>query len=435
MKWEVPTYLYLDGYRPEVAICTIQEAFTDSLAVNQEKDNTKHILRIFFWQITQKTGQYVKLPFQQFSFVFKPGSSSYSSQPLLILKVENISCLQEYMLKDNTFSPNTQREPLIALKSFENSSFQDDEDRMLNLHKELLRCQAVDNGIPLRTIFALDELIRTEENYVMDLGIILDIFIVPYEDAIGSEILPMEVFPNALQSCFFQLRMLFHLHNEFLQKLYDFMLSGGLTRHFIGQIMIDQIFNCFQSVYLEYILQYDERIGEILYLRISSYLKVTNVPFNSIVALCEKCPRCKNLNLTSFLIKPVQRITKYNLLLKEMKKGYTTRNDQELYLEQAIEAIEEMLNLTETRNASRTRGSHSLRGLNFLENGNYVNLQVPGRSLLMEGWMTVKDSRRIDAKPCYFFLFTDILICSSIIRNRTLSKTFWKLTNKERSYK
>lgn len=66
------------------------------------------------------------------------------------------------------------------------------------------------------------------------------------------------------------------------------------------------------------------------------------------------------------------------------------------------------------------------RDIQFREHGKTVSLQVPGRLLLMEGWLNYQDPSTPDSRPYYFFLFSDIFLCCC--RGKTISRALYKLS-------
>jgi hypothetical protein len=67
---------------------------------------------------------------------------------------------------------------------------------------------------------------------------------------------------------------------------------------------------------------------------------------------CEASPKCEGLSLSSLLIKPVQRVTKYELLLAEIEQGYHDLNQQIVHIKEARSAIRNLLSTVEERYAS-----------------------------------------------------------------------------------
>jgi len=63
---------------------------------------------------------------------------------------------------------------------------------------------------------------------------------------------------------------------------------------------------------------------------------------NNHIKVLEGDPRCRNLNLASFLLKPIQRVMKYPLLLKEMIKNCEDDEERET-LERALQKIQSVV--------------------------------------------------------------------------------------------
>ena len=64
---------------------------------------------------------------------------------------------------------------------------------------------------------------------------------------------------------------------------------------------------------------------------------------DAIVRECMKDPRSRGLDLSSFLLTPMQRITRYTLLIKQIRK-YTLTNAKEMQnLDEACQSLEDLL--------------------------------------------------------------------------------------------
>jgi guanine nucleotide exchange factor for Rho/Rac/Cdc42-like GTPase family protein len=73
---------------------------------------------------------------------------------------------------------------------------------------------------------------------------------------------------------------------------------------------------------------------------------------------CSRLEQTKGLDLGSFLIKPVQRILKYPLLLRELVKNTPDDHPDRLRLDEALAAMSDVAQSIneEKRNAERTQG-------------------------------------------------------------------------------
>lgn len=56
----------------------------------------------------------------------------------------------------------------------------------------------------------------------------------------------------------------------------------------------------------------------------------SNLSFQFVYKWCDDHPRCKRIKLQGFLIKPLQRVTKYSLLLRAVQSKTVNENDKQM---------------------------------------------------------------------------------------------------------
>ena len=146
------------------------------------------------------------------------------------------------------------------------------------------------------------ELIKTEATYVRDLQLVVELFYAPLQNLLASTELTI-IFGNIEQLLLVNSQLLSSL--EAAQCAQKFMIDK------IGDVFSQHLesLNC----YLEYcgsqmksskLLQKKRKEKP----RIGEFLKE-----------CQKNPRCRSLDLSSFLLEPMQRITRYPLLFKQVR--------------------------------------------------------------------------------------------------------------------
>ncbi|KAJ1558904.1 cytochrome c oxidase subunit 1 [Nowakowskiella sp. JEL0078] len=140
---------------------------------------------------------------------------------------------------------------------------------------------------------AIWELIYTERDYIRDLKIIVDVFMKPF---IVKKITTMK----NIDSLFSNIEQLLSINEHFLQLLEERRAANPIV----------------------------EAVGDIF---VSMEIYKTDV--------------CRGLNLASFLIKPVQRICKYPLLLKEITKYTDEMNDDYEELKDASEKMHGVISI------------------------------------------------------------------------------------------
>jgi len=354
---QVTLNLFVTGYHPEVVICSINNLFVDCNDADDDISpstlpnslyRNEYFLQIFFWQ----TGECYQLSLSNVSFVFQ---KFWVSEPSILLRIESPkNDIRQHLLRVSSSISEMETESLVYLQSIQDDEYCREDD-LYEFYKYLLKAQAAELSIPMRSIMGMEELVRTEEAYVKDLNTFVDVFVVPFEEAIHVKLLPNDLLADVLPSVFQDWIQLTSLHMEFLQvshfiinprndtssckqSLYWNMLEQVQTRQqFIGALIANRLCVEWKQPYIDYISNYDIRNKRLCCLR------EKDAVLNDFIRRCEASPKCQGLCFTSFLIKPVQRVTKYDLLLREIETGCNCP------YQEARLAIRELLSTIEQR--------------------------------------------------------------------------------------
>jgi len=126
---------------------------------------------------------------------------------------------------------------------------------------------------------------------------------------------------------------------------------------------------------------------------------------------CEAGKRCRGLSLFSFLIKPIQRICKYPLLLRDLLK-HTPPDSQEFQsltdASKKIEAVVEYINEGK-RHAEQLQKIYEIQ--ESIE-GADAELVEPTRRFMSEGNVLLhfSENDKKKAQDCHVFLFNDLAV-------------------------
>jgi len=114
--------------------------------------------------------------------------------------------------------------------------------------------------------------------------------------------------------------------------------------------------------------------------------------FQKLVQTLESNEQCRSLKLIDFIVKPVQRICKYPLLLRELLKNTPPEHLDFSPVEIAVSAIEDLVKKVNAtaKEAENLNNLLRIEGC-LLEAPKSMKLLVPGRKLIREG-MWVKQS-------------------------------------------
>ncbi len=170
--------------------------------------------------------------------------------------------------------------------------------------------------------FVIQELIATEQSYVNKLKTCIDVYIEPLRT--GEIIEKLDI-----SSQFLNWEIIYGLHVELLKQLSDLELSkervGGIFLTFVP----------FFKMYMQYLSNFEHALTR------RAQLLTANSSFAAFIDKATKDPRCMGEGIESFLVAPVQRIPRYQLLLEQIlkytQKDHPDYNNVQVSLNKVIE--------------------------------------------------------------------------------------------------
>ncbi|BES95601.1 RhoGEF [Nesidiocoris tenuis] len=179
---------------------------------------------------------------------------------------------------------------------------------------------------------AIKELIQTEQAYIDDMSIVHEVFLKPLHKR------PDLVTPEQLGAIFINWDEILQCNYAFLRSLRvrREMSERGVIR-IIGDVLCENLPR--MTVYIRF-CSCQLRAAALL-----QHLTTTKPEFLELSKKCQSDPRTQGLPLSSFLIKPMQRITKYPLLISKILEHTKNGHPDKLYLEEALSKAEELCSL------------------------------------------------------------------------------------------
>lgn len=161
------------------------------------------------------------------------------------------------------------------------------------------------------------------------------------------------------------------------------------------------------KMYSTYIREFDKNVA------LLEEQSKKNPAFGAVVREFEASPRCANLALKHYLLKPVQRIPQYQLLLTDYLKNLSEDSDDYKDTQAALAIVKEVANHA---NDIMKQGDNfqKLIQVQCSLNGHHEIVQ-PGRIFLKEG-ILMKLSRKV-MQPRMFFLFNDTLLYTTPVQS------------------
>lgn len=241
----------------------------------------------------------------------------------------------------------------------------------------------------------IKELIDTEAMYIYDLSLIISDFKYPMRSLrlVSSQDLAV-IFTNVEE--------LKKLNEEFYCELVN-----RFDRYHHYMVMFDVVIKLspFFKIYFEYCNNYEQGQRTIAKLRheqssLDDYLRI-------------KCSQEKfrRLGIDGFLIKPVQRLPKYVILLKDLVKHTPEDHPDLSNIRGALESFDKV---NYHNNESMTKVLNNLR-IAELETITKESLVQPGRQFILEENVTVL--KQNDVKDLVMYIFNDLMLLTRRTRN------------------
>lgn len=278
--------------------------------------------------------------------------------------------------------------PLVALNKKQKELQKKKENQVLSESASLPERERMRNKV-------VNELIKTERDYIKDLEIIIKLFIEPLEE---EGILTKE----ELKDIFSNIRLLININRELLDDIWK--QAKDTNGEFLSK--------CFLTL-ADYLKMYSQYCGNQKISRETVHAtQARNSRFKAFLEKKATDPELNNLTLKDYLIKPIQRLCKYPLLLRELIR-YTDDGHRDYQgLKEALEKIENVVTSVNAQQKTEEEVEEVAEILNKLKGAEQfgVQLMVPGRRFVREGVirMTMKDQTA--QSIAHYFLFSDLLI-------------------------
>ncbi|XP_014885674.1 FYVE, RhoGEF and PH domain-containing protein 6-like [Poecilia latipinna] len=207
-----------------------------------------------------------------------------------------------------------------------------------------------------------------------------------------------------LNQILYYLPQLYELNQDLLKELEQRVANWDESTQ-VADIFLKK--GPYLKMYSTYIREFDKNVT----LLVEQTKK--NSAFSAVVKEFEASPRCANLAVKHYLLKPVQRIPQYQLLLTDYLKNLSVDSEDYKDTEAALALVKEVANHA---NDIMKHGDNfqKLVQVQCRLNGNHEIVQ-PGRIFIKEG-VLMKLSRKV-MQPRMFFLLSDVLLYTTPVQH------------------
>lgn len=209
---------------------------------------------------------------------------------------------------------------------------------------------------------------------------------------------------RVLNQILYYLPQLYELNKDLLRELEE-RVAHWSDHQRLADIFVQK--GPYLKMYSTYIREFDRNVA------LLDEQCRKNPAFATVVRQFETSPRCASLALKHYLLKPVQRIPQYRLLLTDYLKNLPEDSSDYKDTQTALEVVKEVANHA---NDIMKQGDNfqKLMQVQCSLNGHHEIVQ-PGRVFLKEGTL-MKLSRKV-MQPRMFFLFNDILLYTTPVQS------------------
>ncbi|RKP06297.1 Dbl homology domain-containing protein [Thamnocephalis sphaerospora] len=252
---------------------------------------------------------------------------------------------------------------------------------------------------------AIYELIATEEVYAADVDAVDQVFRKPIKKLIGR---------NEIDAVFGNWETIRRTTDRFMHSLRKRQWQGRFHVATIGDLFVEQM--PMLECYISYCANQMDATTRLRALR------ETDPRLNHWLQRRQADSRCRNLDLASFLLQPMQRVTRYALLLRQIAGHTPVKHADYDSIRKAVDLAEDLLR--RTNEAARDRADFTrLKEIaaSLIMDSSAQQLDLTGctrflgqRRFVMEGvWIKGRQGRRLHA-----FLFTDLLLLCEAARSQ-----------------
>uniref|UniRef100_A0A3Q3KN97 FYVE, RhoGEF and PH domain containing 4a n=1 Tax=Monopterus albus TaxID=43700 RepID=A0A3Q3KN97_MONAL len=241
-----------------------------------------------------------------------------------------------------------------------------------------------------------NELLQTEKAYVARLNLLNEVFCAKLMEEANRGTFPVDV----VKHIFSNISSIHAFHSQFLLPDLEKRMGQWASTPRIGDIL--QKLTPFLKMYAEYVKNFDQA-NELL-------KKWTDhsPQFKAIIQEIQSQEVCGHLTLNHHMLEPVQRIPRYEMLLKDYLKKLPEDDPDRRDAEKSLEIIA----TAATHSNSAIRKSENLKKLLEIYEmlGEEEDIVHPSNEFIKEGQILKLAARNTSAMERYLFLFNNLLL-------------------------
>nr|KAI8739629.1 FYVE; RhoGEF and PH domain-containing protein 5-like isoform X2 [Biomphalaria glabrata] len=249
------------------------------------------------------------------------------------------------------------------------------------------------------------ELLQTERDYVARLHLLHQVFYF----TLDKENRQQQMFPpDTLRHMFSNTKSIFLFHNDFLLPQLEDRMKNWNADPRIGDLMKKNA--PFLKMYTEYIRNFDRAM------KLINQWMEKSVRFSEIIRDIQKKPECGSLSLQHHMLGPIQRVPRYELLLKDYVKHLPENSPDKSDAKDALDLVTKAA-CHSNEAMKKIETFHKLLDIYQSLRGDVpVDFISPTREFVTQGPVTKISARSGEKQPRQIILFNDmVLVCAYIL--------------------
>uniref|UniRef100_A0A8C6SHE9 FYVE, RhoGEF and PH domain containing 4a n=1 Tax=Neogobius melanostomus TaxID=47308 RepID=A0A8C6SHE9_9GOBI len=240
------------------------------------------------------------------------------------------------------------------------------------------------------------ELLQTEKAYVARLNLLDQVFCAKLLEEANKGTFPVDVVKNI----FSNITSIHAFHSQFLLPDLEKRMGEWASTPRIGDIL--QKLTPFLKMYAEYVKNFEKAMD------VLKQWSDRSPHFKAIIMEIQSQDACGNLTLQHHMLEPVQRIPRYEMLLKDYLKKLPPDDPDRRDAEKSLEIIA----TAATHSNSAIRKSENLKKLMEIYEmlGEEEDIVNPSNEFIKEGHILKLSPRSTSTMERYLFLFNNMLL-------------------------
>ncbi|XP_074481362.1 FYVE, RhoGEF and PH domain-containing protein 4-like isoform X2 [Sebastes fasciatus] len=241
-----------------------------------------------------------------------------------------------------------------------------------------------------------NELLQTERHYVARLHLLDQVFCSRLTEEAGRGSFP----PDVIRNIFSNISSIYSFHSQFLLPDLESCISHWCESPGLGTVLVQHA--PFLRMYADYVSNFDQAME-----LVRTWTERSSA-FRNIVQDIQSQEVCGSLTLQHHMLEPVQRVPRYEMLLRDYLKKLPKDNPDYDLAHKSLQTI----SMAATHSNSAIHKAESLkRLLEIYEMVGEEEVVNPTNEFLREGRLFKLAARNASALERHLFLFNNFLLC------------------------